>query len=308
MLLLLLLCCQEPAESPIEIGVKPEFGIDTNLLGVDSRFPVLEALKRRSVYGGATALGRYWFLRPDPWGLTLDLTETLRAFSSDPDLNYSDTLATLTAWGPTDRPLSYGARLAFGEAVTHGDGHYRTLRDGSIGARWKPEESWHLDVALSVTNVDYYLDLPGPQDRDGTLYQLLIAPVFDLGLDWKLAPSLTLTRTSSEGSDFDNRGIQLGASLTAPTVAGLRASLGLTASVTRYDHDNSVAGYVEPRRDFAWGASLTVSRRIELPLGLTPSLTIGYTSQSSNINSYDYDRWTISLGVGIPFVGDLFGE
>ncbi len=309
MLLLLALLLQEPSESPpFEAALRPEAGIDTNLLGVDVRFPVLESLKRRSFYGGATALGRYWLSRPDPWGLTVDATETLRAFSADPDLNYSDTLVSVTGWGPTDRVLSGGARIAFAEAITNGDGHYRTLRDASIGSRWKPEESWHLDVAISVTNVDYYLDLPDPQDRDGAIYQLFIAPTFDLGEQWNISPSLTFSRSSSEGSDFDNRAVTSAMSLTAPTIAGFRTSLGLSTAIARYDHDNSVAGYADARRDFAWGTTLTVSRRIDTLFGWTPSISIAYSNQSSNINSFDYDRWTISFGIGIPFIGDLFGE
>ena len=309
LLLLLLLQDAPPPDEPsrFEFAIRPDVGVDTNLLGIDEKFPVVEALKRRSFFGGAGLLGRYWLLRPDPWGLTIDATSTLRAFSRDPDLNYADNLIALTGWGPTDRELSAGARLALGEAVTVGEGHYRSLRDGSIGGRWKVDETWSIDLSAAVTHLDFYVDLADEQDRDGSIYRVLLSPSADLGDGWKLTPALTFARSSAEGADFDSRGLRLEATVASPTLSGFQLSGGVFYSIDRYDHDNSVAGFVVKRKDAALGLSLSLQRRCDELLGLTPVLAIAWSAHGSNIDAYDYDRWTVTLGVGIPLIGDLLG-
>lgn len=288
----------ERREGCFDLDVKPLFGFDTNLLGLASDAALASERKRESLYVGGDATLRLWLHRPDPWGGALESESRLKHFISESDSSYFDETLSLSGGGPIHDDLAVGAKLSYGESWTFGDGHFRRLLGAAAGLRLRPSLGWEIDLWTSIAALQFFTDVPAPQDRDGVTRQLGMNHAIDLGGGWKLAPQAGWFDYRAGGSDFDHAGWQAGASLTTPEVEGFTFTLSATYVNSRYADPNSLSTTGRDRRDDFYACTLTVSRRFE-DFNWTPSITLTFNDARSNVGAYDYDRFDVQVGLGL---------
>jgi len=179
------------------------------------------------------------------------------------------------------------------EAFSDGEGHLRTTRTVA------PAFLLHFSPALQArlwgdwTDADYYVsDIPPEQDRDGVISRAGLVFGVDLGGGWSIAPHVGVATYDADGDDYDHRDWVAGLALTTPEFLGCVFSPLVSYTQAEYDHPNSVVGFAEKRHDRIWRFALTVTiRELEKLIGYAPSVTIAFLDHSSNLDSYDYQRW-----------------
>ena len=80
---------------------------------------------------------------------------------------------------------------------------------------------------------------------------------------------------------------------------GDRAAIIAGASIEHRDYDAADPLFLKGRRDTQYDASLGIRYKFTDALSVRPRVT--YTRNDSNIGLYDYDRWTVSVGVRLSF-------
>ena len=80
---------------------------------------------------------------------------------------------------------------------------------------------------------------------------------------------------------------------------GDRAAIIAGASIEHRDYDAADPLFLKGRRDTQYDASLGIRYKFTDALSARPRVT--YTRNDSNIGLYDYDRWTVSVGVRLSF-------
>ena len=78
-----------------------------------------------------------------------------------------------------------------------------------------------------------------------------------------------------------------------------RTALIAGASVEHRDYDAADPLFLKGRRDTQYDASLGIRYKFTDALSVRPRVT--YTRNDCNIGLYDYDRWTVSVGVRLSF-------
>ena len=67
-----------------------------------------------------------------------------------------------------------------------------------------------------------------------------------------------------------------------------------------YDNLNSFANFTKKREDRPLRATLTVTiRALEKVIGYAPTLSVSYVRHRSNVDAFDYTRWSPVFEVGI---------
>lgn len=288
----------EEMEQTFEVKARPLFGYDTNLVGLAEDAPLAREIRRESLYLGVAADARAWIIRPEPWALVAELDVEYRYYTAVSRASYADTTLSLSTWGPLADDVSLGFTVARGESWTHGDGHFRSLSGAGVGVRVREAPGFETNVYASVAAFDFYLDAPDAQDRDGVTRQVGVSQTLDVGGGWVVTPTAGLFDYVAEGSDFDHRGWQAGAAVTAPEFAGFTVTLSTTYASIRYENANSLSLAGRKRRDTLKTATLSVSKRFE-GFDWTPTVSIAYSDWSSNIGAFEYDRWDTSFGLGL---------
>lgn len=282
------------AEPAFQLTLTPQFGYDSNIFGLEKDAPLISGTaEEQSLYYGLVLGVKYFLHRSDTQILALEYRNQLRAYAEDQDLNYTDNVISAVGRQPFLEWADIEVRASLSEAFSDGEGHLRTTRTVA------PAFLLHFSPALQArlwgdwTDADYYVsDIPPEQDRDGVITRAGLVFGVDLGGGWSVAPHIGIAEYDTDGDDYDHRDWVAGLALTTPEFLGCVFSPLVSYTRAEYDHPNSVVGFAEKRHDRIWRFALTVTiRELEKLIGYAPSVTIAFLDHSSNLDSYDYQRW-----------------
>lgn len=284
------------------LRIYPEFGYDSNILGLDKDAALAEDVSRESFYYGLPISARYLLFQEREMALTIEYRNNLRGYASEPGLSYSDNLLSAIWQSPVGRLdwLAYEIRGSYDEAWMVDEGHFRTLRIVAPAIIFRPGEKWELRLWGDYTDADYYESTTDEQDRDGVTYRGGLHARIDLGGGWSLAPYVTYWSYAADGSDLDHHAWDFGASVTTPEIAGFQFVLAPGFALADYDNPNSLSDFTEKRSDRRFYARVTlIFRFIEKSIGFAPKITLAYEKWNSNIGEYDFDRFDLGASADI---------
>ncbi len=282
------------AEPAFQLTVTPQLGYDSNIFGLEKDAPLIDAdAEEKSLYYGLVLGVKHFLHRSDTQLLALEYRNQLRAYAEEEDLNYTDNILSAVGRQPFLEWADIEVRAALGEAVSDGEGHLRTTRTVA------PAFIFHFSPTLQArlwgdwTDADYYLsDLPAEQDRDGVITRVGLVFGVDLGSGWSVAPHLGVAEYDADGDDYDHRDWVVGLALTTGQYIGCVFSPSVSYTRAEYDHENSVVGFTEKRDDRILRFAIAVTvRELESVIGYAPSVSVAFLDHSSNLDSYDYQRW-----------------
>ena len=160
------------------------------------------------------------------------------------------------------------------------------------------------EVSYQYTTSEYFFPngLGPATDRDGDAHTIGITARFrvpDTNLSGLLGYSHTWNEASGDDFDYDSDTLSVGFDHPLPW----DMTLGVRYSHTwgDYDNINSLAGVV--RDDDIDAVSVQLVKPIQLPVGYSSRIYFryGYTSDDSNITSFDYDQHVYSVGLVVDF-------
>jgi len=283
---------QDEGPKKFEARVRPQLGYDTNVVGVSDDTLLAEDVDRESFYYGVLLSAKYRLFDDQGRTLAIEYQNVSRAYSSESDLSYTDNLLALTGRVPLAEQIDFNARVAYGEAFMADDGHFRTLRSAGPGFLFRPAAGWELRLWGEWGDVDYYVDGPAEQDRDGTYQQAGLALRVDLGSGWTVSPFVSFLDYNSEGSDYERVEWQPGVTIAAPDVLGVQPSVTIGYVRADFDNPNSLTAFTEERQDRRFYVTFTLTvHALEEKLGFAPSISIRFEDWDSNIDAYDFSRW-----------------
>lgn len=292
----------EDGDKKFQLRIAPQFGYDSNVVGVSDDALLAEEVDRESFYYGLKLSARYALYEEKDSLLALQYQNNLRAYASESDLSFSDNMLSAT-WhsnmGKLDW-LAYELRASLVETFLYEDGHFRTQRVLAPALIFRPDDAWQIRLWGDWTDSDYYESTPDAQDRDGSVYRAGLLVSVDLGDGWKLAPHATYWKYNADGSDFDHDAWDLGFSVTPPEFAGLLVTLGTGFVFADYDNPHSLTDFTESREDRRFFLRLSVTLKLlEKPLGFAPTISLAYENWSSNISVFDFDRWDFGFSTEV---------
>lgn len=288
-------------QARLQVLASPQLGFDTNIVGLDERTPLVQDdVDFDSPYAGAFLEAKYFPILNDRQLLWIGYQNLVRYYTDEPDVSFTDNVATLVGRQPLFEDFDLEARASLEEAFLREDGHFRTQRTVGPAALWRPVRPLHLRLWADWTDADYYAPVPAEQDRDGQIVRGGLRLTLDLGRGWSAAPFVSLNRYDAEGSDYESRGWEAGLSVTPAELGGIRLVASLAYGRQDYENPNSLTGFAEKRSDRPLSASLVVTlRMLEGVLGYAPTLSVAYMRHRSTIDNFDYDRWTPQIELGI---------
>jgi len=284
-----------------QLVVTPQTGFDSNIIGLDEDTPLVQSdIDFDSPFAGVYLDAKYFPIMNDRQLLWLGYQNLVRHYTDEPDVSFTDNIATLGGRQPLLPSLDIEARGSLEEAFLRDDGHFRTQRTVGPAGIWKPLPVLQLRLWADWTDADYYGSVPAEQDRDGEILRGGLRLAFDLGRGWSVAPHVSVNRYDAEGLDYESRGWEVGVSVSPDEFAGLRVVASVSYGDQDYDNPNSLAGFTEKRHDRPISATLGVTlRMLESLIGYAPTLSVSYMRHRSNIDNFDYDRWSPQIEVGI---------
>jgi tetratricopeptide (TPR) repeat protein len=281
-------------EPTFQITVTPQLGFDSNIFGLQQDAPLVDDnVEEESFYYGLVFGAKYFIHRSESQILAIDYRNQLRAYAEDRELNYSESVIGVLGRQPFLEWADIEVRASLGDAVSDGEGHLRTTRTVA------PALLFHFSPVLQArlwgdwTDADYYLsDLPAEQDRDGVITRVGVVFGMDLGAGWSIAPHLSLSEYDADGDDYDHRALAVGLALTTGEYIGCVFSPAVSYTRADYEHENSVVGFSEKRADRILRVALSINLRgLEKVIGYAPSVTVTFVDHSSNLDTFDYERF-----------------
>jgi tetratricopeptide (TPR) repeat protein len=292
---------EERERRRLQLWVTPQLGYDSNVLGLEEDTPLQQGdVDFASPFLGAYVDARYFLVRNGNQVLWLNYQGMAREYPEEPDVSYVDNVLAVVGRQPLLGALDVEVRSAVGEAFLREDGHFRTQRALGPAILARPFEAVQARLWGDWTRADYYASVPNEQDRDGTMGRVGIGLGFDVGGNWSVSPSLAYVKYNAEGSDYDFRGWDVGLTVTPPEAMGLLLVPSLGYGDYDYGNPNSLTNFEERRKDRTLRATLSVTlRALERAFGYTPTLSISYLRQKSNVEAFDYSRWAPHIELGI---------
>lgn len=292
----------EGKEAPkFQLWVTPQMGYDSNVVALDKDAPLVQGdVDRESPFAGGVILANYFLLQEEERHLSLDYRLEARAYTDEPDLDYTDNLLSATGRIPIAWGVAFELRGSLGESFSSEEGHLRTLRIAAPSLLFNvaglPVRLWS-----DWTDADYYDTTSRDEyDRDG-LYRRAGAVVgVPLGAGWSLSPGVYLTDFAAEGDDYDYASWTAHLSITSAPMLGIVISPRVDYTWADYENPNSLVNFTEEREDRILAVAVTLTfRSLEGLFRYAPSVTVAFTDHSSNIGQYDYERWEPRIEVGI---------
>lgn len=287
-----------------QLVVTPQTGFDSNIVGLDEDTPLAQNdIDFDSAFAGVSLHAKYFPIMNDRQLLWVGYQNLVRHYTDEPDVSFTDNIATLGGRQPLFESFDIEVRAALEEAFLREDGHFRTQRTVGPAALWRPFPALRLRLWADWTDADYYDPVPAEQDRDGEILRGGLRLALDLGRGWSVAPFASVNRYDAEGSDYESRGWEAGVSLSPEEFAGLRVVASVATGSQDYENPNSLTGFTEERSDRPLSATLSVTlKMLEGVIGYAPTVSVAYVRHKSNIATFDYDRWSPQIEVGIAAV------
>lgn len=285
----------------LQLWFSPQFGYDSNIIGLDDDTPLQQGdVDFDSSFVGAYLDARYFLVRNENQILRLNYQALVREYPDESDVSYVDNVVALVGRQPLLEYLDLEVRASLEEAFLRDDGHFRSQRTVGPALLMQPFHEVQIRLWGDWTDADYYASVPQEQDRDGEMVRGGVSFAIDLGRSWTIAPYASYNKYDAEGADYDSSGWEVGVTITPEAVAGILISPSISYGEQDYDNLNSFANFTKKREDRPLRATLTITiRALEKVIGYAPTLSISYVRHRSNVDAFDYTRWSPVFEVGI---------
>jgi hypothetical protein len=294
----------DATEQPrFQLWIAPQAGWDSNVIGLDPGTPLLQGKPTfDSYYAGAYLDTKFFVVQNQRQLVWLEYQLLGREYPEEQDVSFMDSVLSLTGRQPVSDTMDFEVRGAWEEAFLRDTGHFRNQLTAGPALLVKALEGVQVRLWADWTDASYYESVPDPQDRDGTLGRVGVIVAIDLGKAWGVAPSASVHRSRTSGSDYDYTGWEVSVQGTSPELSGFRIVALVSYGQDDYRNPNSLTDFTQKREDRIFGGTLTITfKQIEKWLGYAPAISLGYVHHDSNISEFAYNRWTpqveVSLGV-----------
>jgi tetratricopeptide (TPR) repeat protein len=288
-------------EPRFKIILSPQFGYDSNIVGLDPNTPLLQGTTHfDSAYLGAYLDTRWFLVRNNHQTLELDYQNMARDYPSSQRLSFDDNVLGALGRQPLSELIDLEVRASLEEAFMKDDGHFRSQKTIGTGFLLYPLHDLQLHVYGDWSNGTYYDATPPEQNRDGDIYRIGVEAAIDLGRGWTMGPYVILNKYNAKGSDYVSQGWEGGLTLRPEEFLGFKVSATLDVSEQDYANLNSLSNFTVKRRDLPVQITLSVVfKQIERLIGYAPALSITYVHHDSNIAEFNYHRWSPQIDLGI---------
>jgi len=288
-------------EPRFRLFLSPQTGYDSNIVGLDPDTPLMQGSTTfDSAYVGAYLDMKWLLIQNNHQTFELDYQNLARQYPSSADLSFDDNVLSAIGRHPLTELADFEFRASLEEAFMKDDGHFRTQRTLGTGLLLYPLHDLQLHVFVDWSNASYYDSTPPEQDRDGDIYRIGVEAAIDLGQGWTIGPYIIVNKDNAEGSDYDSRGWTFGIVLKPEEFLGFKVTAILDYQEQDYSHPNSLTNFTEKRKDHPFQATISVVfKQVERLIGYAPTLSVTYVHHASNIQEFDYSRWSPQIELGI---------
>lgn len=291
-------------EPRFKLTLSPQFGWDSNIVGLDPNTPLTQGNTTFSSYfAGAYLDARYYLIRNNRQILELDYQLMGRDYPESQRLSWLDNLLTALGRQPLNEWADLEVRASLEEAFMRDGGHFRTQRTIGSGFLLEPFHDLQIRLFGDWSLASYYDPSPPEQNRDGTIARIGAEFAIDLGRGWTVAPYVTYNTYQAQGSDYDSHGWEEGIIVRPQEFLGFKVTGTFIFGQQEYAHPNSLSNFTEERSDRTYQVTLgIVFKQLERVIGYAPAISISYVRHDSNIGAFKYHRWNPQFELGINVI------
>ena len=251
-----------------------------------------------AAYAVSFQVGKF-LIRNDHQILELDFQNMTREYPESSRLSFNDSLLTAIGRQPVSEGIDFEVRGSLEEAFLRDTGHFRSQQVLGAGFLLGPWGDLQTRVFGDWTTGTYYESTLPEQDRDGEIYRVGIEFTYDLGRGWSVSPYGTYNKYDAKGADYVSDGYEVGITVRPEEFLGFRILGTIIYSEQQYANPNSLTGFTEKRHDHPFQFTLTVVfKQVERWIGYAPNVSVTYQRHQSNVEAYNYQRWSPLFEMG----------